>query len=262
MPQAEDELLPAVGCLHTMAVLQAYQAELLGDLDEEDSIKSDDIAEIRRATDLSLRATKETAKAIEWSMTALVVTERHVWLTLSQLSDRVSYINHQGVFARAPCTGWHGGSSCGPKGNCSPWRQFSSLGTSIREQTSCRDSGWGPGNGGGGADLQEIWESPVRLVCVSRPHNVPSGSLWLIQLHWGWMPWCRSLCSREFWREFAYGGITFFRHGALYVTLTQSCGSCGCGPWGGTPHIIWSIDRGCWDHPTIQSSRYEKVVCC
>ncbi len=27
----------AAGCLHTMAVLQVYQAELLGDLDEEDN---------------------------------------------------------------------------------------------------------------------------------------------------------------------------------------------------------------------------------
>ncbi len=78
----------AVGCLHTLAVLQAYQAELLGDLDEEDTIKSDDIAEICRATDLSLRATKETAKAIGRSMAALVVTERTLWLTQSQTNDR------------------------------------------------------------------------------------------------------------------------------------------------------------------------------
>ncbi len=62
----------AAGCLHTMAVLQAYQAELLGYLDEEDTIKSDDIAEILRATDLLLRATKETAKAIGRSM-------QHCW---------------------------------------------------------------------------------------------------------------------------------------------------------------------------------------
>ncbi len=37
-------------------------------------------------------------------------------------------------------------SSSGPRGNCSRWWQCTSLGTSIREQTSCRDSGWGPGN--------------------------------------------------------------------------------------------------------------------
>ncbi len=78
----------AAGCLHTMAALQAYQAELLGDLDEEDTIKSDDITELRRATDLSLRATKETAKAIGRSMAALVVTERHLWLNRSQIKDK------------------------------------------------------------------------------------------------------------------------------------------------------------------------------
>ncbi len=61
-----------------LAVLQAYQAELLGDLDEEDTIKSNDIAEIRRATDLSLWVTKETAKTVGWSMAALLVTERHL----------------------------------------------------------------------------------------------------------------------------------------------------------------------------------------
>ncbi len=78
----------AAGCLHTMAVLQAYQAELLGDLDEEDTIKSDDIAELRRATDLSLRATKETTKAIGQSMAALVVPEQDLWLNLSQIKDK------------------------------------------------------------------------------------------------------------------------------------------------------------------------------
>ncbi len=50
----------AGGCLHTMAVLQAYQADLLKEMDEGDDIKNDDVAELRRATDLSLRATKET----------------------------------------------------------------------------------------------------------------------------------------------------------------------------------------------------------
>ncbi len=76
----------AAGCLHNLAVLQAYQAELLEDFEE--TIKSDYIAELRRATDLSLRATKETAKAIGRSMAALVVTERHLWLNRSQIKDK------------------------------------------------------------------------------------------------------------------------------------------------------------------------------
>ncbi len=33
--------------------------------------------------------------------------------------------------------------------------------------------------------------------------------------------------------------------------ILHSCGSCGCGPWGGTTHSLWSLNRGCWDHPQI-----------
>ncbi len=54
----------AGACLHTMSVLQAYQADLLKELDEREQVSSDDIAELRRTADLSLRATKETARAI------------------------------------------------------------------------------------------------------------------------------------------------------------------------------------------------------
>ncbi len=68
-------------CLHTMAVLQAYQADLLKELDEGEQISSSDVGELRRTADLALRATKETARAIGWSMAALVVAERHLWLT-------------------------------------------------------------------------------------------------------------------------------------------------------------------------------------
>ncbi len=78
----------AGGCLHTMAGLQAYQADLLKDMDEGEHIKNYDVAELRRATDLSRRASKETARAIGWSMAALVATERHLWLTLSQINDK------------------------------------------------------------------------------------------------------------------------------------------------------------------------------
>ncbi len=54
----------------------------------EEDIKNDDIAELRRATDLSLRANKETARAIGRSMAALMATERHLWLTLSNIKER------------------------------------------------------------------------------------------------------------------------------------------------------------------------------
>ncbi|KAL0164213.1 hypothetical protein M9458_039966, partial [Cirrhinus mrigala] len=78
----------AGACLHTMAVLQAYQADLLKELDESDEISRDDISEPRRAADLSLRATKETARAIGQSMAALVAAERHLWLTLSDMKEK------------------------------------------------------------------------------------------------------------------------------------------------------------------------------
>ncbi|KAI2668278.1 putative uridine nucleosidase 2 [Labeo rohita] len=79
----------AGACLHTMSVLQAYQADLLKELDEGEEIKDSDISELRRTADLSLRATKETARAIgRRSMAALVVAERHLWLTLSDMKEK------------------------------------------------------------------------------------------------------------------------------------------------------------------------------
>ncbi len=68
-----------------MSVLQAYQADLLKELDEREQVSSDDIAKLRRTADLSLRATKETARAIGRSMAAMVAAERHLWLTLSDM---------------------------------------------------------------------------------------------------------------------------------------------------------------------------------
>lgn len=65
-----------------MAVLQVYQADLLKDLDEKEGGKSDAVAELHQATDLSLWATKEMARAIGRSVAALVATERHLWLNL------------------------------------------------------------------------------------------------------------------------------------------------------------------------------------
>ncbi|XP_048017809.1 uncharacterized protein LOC125249543 [Megalobrama amblycephala] len=78
----------AASCLHTMAILQAYQADLLGEIDESGEATFETIQELRKATDLSLRATKETAKSIGRSMAALVATERHLWLNLSDIKER------------------------------------------------------------------------------------------------------------------------------------------------------------------------------
>ncbi len=74
-------------CLHTMAVLQAYQTDLLKELYEGEGVNAEDIKEQCKTADLSLRATKETARAIGWSMAALVVAERHLWMTQSDIKD-------------------------------------------------------------------------------------------------------------------------------------------------------------------------------
>ncbi len=78
-----------------MSMLQSYQADLLKELDERETMKSDDISELRRTADLALRATKETARAIWRSMATLVAAERHLWLTLSDIKekDRVFLLN-------------------------------------------------------------------------------------------------------------------------------------------------------------------------
>ncbi|KAL0170931.1 hypothetical protein M9458_035527, partial [Cirrhinus mrigala] len=75
----------AGACLHTMSVLQAYQADLLKELDECEKV---DLSELRRTADLALRATKETARAVGRSMAAMVAAERHLWLTLSDMKEK------------------------------------------------------------------------------------------------------------------------------------------------------------------------------
>ncbi|KAA0714748.1 hypothetical protein E1301_Tti006412 [Triplophysa tibetana] len=84
----------AASALHSKTVLQVYQAKLLQGMDESGS----DIApfkELRSATDLALSATKVTAQAIGRSMASLVVLERHLWLTLTEIkeADKVPFLD-------------------------------------------------------------------------------------------------------------------------------------------------------------------------
>ncbi len=69
-----------------MAVLQAYQADLLKDLDKGQGLSPDEVAELRRTTDLALRATKQAAMGR--SMAAMVVTERHLWVNLADIGKK------------------------------------------------------------------------------------------------------------------------------------------------------------------------------
>ncbi len=80
-------------------MLQAYQADLLRDLDE---VCSDDIKELRRATDLSLRATKEMSRAIGCSMASLAAMERHLWLNLFNIRDNDRFFLLDAPLALAP----------------------------------------------------------------------------------------------------------------------------------------------------------------
>ncbi|RXN38137.1 guanylate cyclase 2G-like protein [Labeo rohita] len=76
----------AASALHVMPILQVYQAKLLKSLDESGP-DPEVFKELRRATDLALRTTKMTARAIGRSMGNLVVLDRHLWLTLTELED-------------------------------------------------------------------------------------------------------------------------------------------------------------------------------
>ncbi len=69
--------------LHTMAILQAYQADVLKEMDEGEAVK-----DLRKATDLALRATKHTARAVGRSMVGLVAAERHIWHNLTDIREK------------------------------------------------------------------------------------------------------------------------------------------------------------------------------
>ncbi len=57
----------AGAALHTMAIFQAYQVEVLKEMDEGDGVTPEAVKELRRATDLALCATKHTARAFRFS---------------------------------------------------------------------------------------------------------------------------------------------------------------------------------------------------
>lgn len=62
-----------------MSILQAYEANLLRDLDEGEGVSLDAMIELHLARDLS-------AKAIGWSM----ATERYHWLNLYEIKEKKS----------------------------------------------------------------------------------------------------------------------------------------------------------------------------
>ncbi len=74
--------------LHTMAILQAYQADVLKEMDKGAGLTPEAVKEMRRAADLALRATKHTAHAVGRSMAGSVAAERHLWLNLTEIREK------------------------------------------------------------------------------------------------------------------------------------------------------------------------------
>ncbi len=118
----------------------------------------------------------------------------HHGLVRTDNTSVVSYINHQGVLLSRPLYRLACQILLWAQGKLLSLRAVYIPGISIKEQTSFPDRGWDPGNGWstprwwsrfGRSSVEPRW-TYLRL---ERPHNVPSGSLWLIQLPWGWMPW-------------------------------------------------------------------------
>ncbi len=77
--------------LHSMAVLQVFRPRC------SPARRPVSLRDLRSATDLALRATKATTQAIGRSMSSLVVLERHLWLTLTEMkeADKVPFLNAQ-----------------------------------------------------------------------------------------------------------------------------------------------------------------------
>ncbi len=90
-----------------MAILQAYQADVLKEMDEGTGLTPEAVKELRRATDLALRATKHTARAVGRSIAASVAAERHLWLNLTEIREKEKVflmdapISQSGLFGEA-----------------------------------------------------------------------------------------------------------------------------------------------------------------
>lgn len=76
----------AASALHSMSVLQVFQAKMLKHL-EKNVPNLEIFRELRNSTDLALRATKMTGQSIGCTMGSLVVLNRHLWLTLMDVKD-------------------------------------------------------------------------------------------------------------------------------------------------------------------------------
>ncbi len=86
--------------LHTMAIVQAYQADVLKEMDEGTGLTPEAVKELRRAT-------KHTERAVGRPMAGSVAAERHLWLNLTEISEKEEVflldapISQSGLFGEA-----------------------------------------------------------------------------------------------------------------------------------------------------------------
>ncbi len=81
--------------LHSMAVLQVFQAKILAN--EEAGLDTASLKNLRSTTDLALRATKANTQAVGRAMSSLIVLECHLWLTMTEMkeADKVPFFDAQ-----------------------------------------------------------------------------------------------------------------------------------------------------------------------
>ncbi|XDV19288.1 hypothetical protein PO909_024787 [Leuciscus waleckii] len=218
--------------LHTMAVLQVYQADLLKNLSVGTTINEEAFSELRRATDLSLRATKQMARAIGRSISALVSTERHLWLNLTGIkdNDRVFLFDSPSISVAQTPVPRLGSHSRGALSSqiANDRRLPVGLGSSLKWSSSSR------GMGGSSARLAhqlprvdgcisgpEIFSPPVeRLTCPSAGGQ-HSGSL----LHKSPGRSALTQCEQNSEADFSLGpGKVPVTQGSLYSGVSE-CGS-------------------------------------
>jgi len=90
--------------LHTMAIL-SNQADVLKEMDEGSGITPEAVKELCKATDLALRATKHTARAIGCSMAGAIAAEHHLWLNLMEIHDKERFSSWTPQFLNLDCLG-------------------------------------------------------------------------------------------------------------------------------------------------------------
>ncbi len=80
---------------------------MLKEMDEGTGLTPEAVKELRRATDLALRATKHTARTVGRSMAGSVAAERYLWLNLTEIREKEKVflldapISQSGLFGEA-----------------------------------------------------------------------------------------------------------------------------------------------------------------